>query len=134
MSGAMHARRQPVRRDAAIAAAVLGAAAVLAAAGLGRAAPAPRPILLKAREFLFDPKELTVRAGETTFEVRNEGAIEHNFVVEDAAKKALVEIAIIEAGKTESAKATLRAGTYAYVCTLPGHREAGMIGVLRVQP
>jgi uncharacterized cupredoxin-like copper-binding protein len=98
------------------------------------AAPAPARVLIKARDFLFDPKEVTVRAGDLTFEIKNEGAIEHNFIIEDAARKALAEIAIIDAGKTAEVKVALRAGTYPFVCTLPGHREAGMQGTLRVQP
>ena len=99
------------------------------------AAPAAGPkVLLKAREFLFEPKEVTVRAGEITFEIKNEGSIEHNFIIEDSGKKKVAEIAVIDAGKTDDVKATLRSGTYAFACTLPGHREAGMHGTLRVQP
>jgi uncharacterized cupredoxin-like copper-binding protein len=99
------------------------------------AAPAAGPkVLLKAREFLFEPKEITVRAGEITFEIKNEGSIEHNFIIEDSGKKKVAEIAVIDAGKTDDVKATLRSGTHAFACTLPGHREAGMHGTLRVQP
>jgi uncharacterized cupredoxin-like copper-binding protein len=110
---------------------------VLAAAAWtpGAAAPAPtRPLLIKAREFVFEPKEVTVRSGEITFEVKNEGAIEHNFVLEDSAQKRVAQIAVIEAGKTEDLKVMLRPGTFAIVCNLPGHKDAGMTGTLRVQP
>lgn len=75
-----------------------------------------------------------MRAGEVTFEIKNEGAIEHNFVIEDGNRRPLAEIAIIDTGKSAEVKATLRAGTYPFACTLPGHREAGMHGTLRVQP
>jgi plastocyanin len=118
--------------------AIVAVMTVLAARPAGPpilAAPAPGlKVLLKAREFLFEPKEITVRAGEITFEIKNEGSIEHNFIIEDSGKKKVAEIAIINAGKTDDVKATLRPGTYAYVCTLPGHREAGMHGTLRAQP
>lgn len=101
----------------------------------GAAAPAPpRPLLIKAREFVFEPKEVTVRSGEITFEVKNEGAIEHNFVLEDSAQKRVAQIAVIEAGKTEDLKVMLRPGTFAIICNLPGHKDAGMTGTLRVQP
>ncbi len=112
-----------------LAAGVVGPAAVQT-----HAAPAPARVLIKARDFLFDPKEVTVRAGELTFEIKNEGAIEHNFVIEDGNRRPLAEIAIIDTGKSAEVKATLRAGTYPFACTLPGHREAGMHGTLRVQP
>lgn len=101
----------------------------------GLAAPAaPRPILIKAREFAFEPKELTARAGEVTFDVKNEGSLEHNFIIEDAARKTVAQIPVIEAGKTEDLKVSLRPGTYAIVCNLPGHKDAGMTGTVRVQP
>lgn len=101
---------------------------------LAAPAPSPRPVLMKAREFVFDPKEVTVRAGEVTFEVKNEGSIEHNFLIEDVNRRTLAQIPIIEPGKTEDVKVTIRPGTYPIVCSLPGHKEAGMTGTLRVQP
>jgi uncharacterized cupredoxin-like copper-binding protein len=128
----------PVRFGTARSAAFALAAAVAVVAMIsgvpGFAAPAPPKVLIKARDFSFDPKEVTVRAGEVTFEIKNEGSIEHNFIIEDGNRRKVAEIAIIEAGKTDDVKATVRPGAYAFVCTLPGHREAGMVGVLRAQP
>jgi uncharacterized cupredoxin-like copper-binding protein len=89
---------------------------------------------VKAKEFAFEPREVAVRPGDVAFVVRNLGAIEHNFVIEDAARKTLGEIAIIAPGKTEQLRLVLRAGSYAMVCTLPGHKDAGMSGVLIVGP
>lgn len=65
--------------------------------------------------------------------MRNEGAIEHNFVVEDGAKAKVAEIAVVEAGQTLQTHAVLRPGTCTFFCSLPGHREAGMAGTLKVQ-
>jgi len=53
---------------------------------------------LKAREFFYEPKELTAPSGEVMVSVKNEGAIEHNFVLEDSARKKVAEIPIIEPG------------------------------------
>jgi uncharacterized cupredoxin-like copper-binding protein len=109
------------------------AVAVAAGAPL-RAAPPSKPVVIKAREFLFEPTEVAVRAGGVAFEIKNEGAIAHNFVIEDSARKKVAEIAAVAAGKADGVKASLRRGTYGFACTLPGHREAGMQGTLRVQP
>lgn len=112
-------------------------ACVLTAAPLGfapRGWAAPiSPVLVTARDFAFEPKDVTVRAGEVSFAVRNEGVIEHNLAIEDGTRK-IAEIPVIIPGKTEQLRVVLRAGSYAIVCTLPGHREAGMQGTLRVQP
>jgi len=112
----------------------LGPALVLLLVAAELAGSAPRPVLIKMREFAFDPKDVVVKAGEVIFAVKNEGAIEHNFIVEDGARKNMAQIAVLDAGKTEELKVTLRGGTYGIVCTLPGHKDAGMIGTLRVQP
>jgi uncharacterized cupredoxin-like copper-binding protein len=96
----------------------------------GRAASTS--VQLTAKEFLYEPKEATAGAGEVVFVVKNAGAIEHNFVLLNAAQKKIAEIAVIEPGTTAEVKATVTPGTYAIVCTLPGHKEAGMVGTLRV--
>jgi len=120
-----------------LAAGWLAAAAALAAALAGHsglAAPAlPAPVQVRAKEFAFDPRELVLPPGELTFQVKNDGAIEHNFAIEDGAGKALGQIPIIAPGATETLRVTLRPGRLAMVCTLPGHREAGMHGTITVR-
>lgn len=68
-------------------------------------------------------------AGDVTFVVTNPSTIAHNFVLEGNGVKA--------ASKTIAAKKSanltlkgLAPGEYAIVCTLPGHREAGMVARL----
>jgi len=113
-----------------------GAAAMLA---LGGQTPmtrpgdaAPKAVTLVAREFLYEPPEATAKAGDVTFVVKNAGAIEHNFVLQDAAQKKIAEIAVIEPGATAEVNGTVAPGTYLIVCSLPGHRQAGMIATLKV--
>lgn len=110
---------------------------LLLAAGVGlwpsrmsRAAQAT--VELRAREFLYEPKEVTTPPGAVVFVVRNEGAIEHNFVLDDAIGKKVAEIPVIEPGATAEVTATLAPGAYTIVCTLPGHRQAGMVATLKV--
>ena len=91
------------------------------------------PAALNASEFKWTPKEVTVAAGEVTFAVTNKGTIEHNFVVEDAKGKALKQFDGIQPGKTVQVKVALKAGKYTIACTVPGHREAGMVGTLIVK-
>ena len=116
--------------------ALTAAAWSLLAAALTRgalSAPAPQTIKVIAREFAYEPKEFTARSGEIVFNVENAGAIEHNFLIDDAAKKTLAKVAVISSGETERVRVTLRAGVYAIYCDLPGHREAGMAAPLRVR-
>lgn len=96
----------------------------------GRAAGVP--VELSAKEFLYEPKEATAQPGPVRFVVRNVGAIEHNFVLEDPAGKKVAEIAVIEPGTTAQVTATVSPGAYTIACTLPGHRQAGMVAALKV--
>jgi uncharacterized cupredoxin-like copper-binding protein len=106
----------------------------IAMARLGQGWAATPAVMFKASEFLYKPGEGTAHAGEVVFVVKNEGAIEHNFVIQDAARKNVAEIAIIEPGTTTQVRAAVAPGTYAIFCTLPGHREAGMVATLVVVP
>ncbi len=110
---------------------LLAIGVTLAAAQWGRAATAS--VQLKAKEFLYEPKELTAQPGEVVFVIKNEGAIEHNFVLQDAAQKKVAEVAVIEPDTIAHVKAVLAPGTYSIVCTLPGHRQAGMVATLRIR-
>ncbi len=112
-----------------------GVALALACAvsGISMSAGAATSVSIGAREFSFVPKDVTVPAGEVTFVVKNAGVIEHNFVLEDKAKKKAAEIPILEPAQTLEVKATLKPGVYRIYCTLPGHKDAGMVGTLTVQ-
>ena len=98
------------------------------------AAAAPRTVKVKAFEFAYEPKQITVPPGAVVFEVTNTGSIEHTFLIDDPAKKLLGKIAVISPGKTEKLTVTLRAGVHTIYCDLAGHREAGMVASLKVQP
>jgi len=102
------------------------------------AAPAPPPappslsLSVVAREFVYEPKDLLAKAGEVTFTVRNTGAVEHDFVVENAAKKLVAEARPFPAGKTVQVKARL----VLQHPRAPGGRDAGdpARGALRCAP
>lgn len=94
------------------------------------AAPAVR---VMAGEFFFAPKEVSAAPGEITFTIKNGGAIEHDFVVENSGGKRLAEIPVIEPGQTLETTVMIQAGTYTIYCSLPGHREAGMVARLSVR-
>jgi uncharacterized cupredoxin-like copper-binding protein len=91
-------------------------------------------VRLVAEEFRFTPNDLTIQTGDIAFAVTNRGEIEHNLAVDDPGGARVIQIAIIEPGETKSIVVSLPAGSYVIYCTLPGHREAGMVATLRVKP
>jgi uncharacterized cupredoxin-like copper-binding protein len=89
---------------------------------------------LVAKEFVLIPKDTAVQAGNVTLIVKNQGAIEHNLVVDIQRGQPVAQIAIIEPGETRRVEISLRPGTYRLYCNLPGHEDAGMVATLRVNP
>lgn len=79
----------------------------------------------------FDKTQLTAKAGEVTIDFSNPSALEHNVAIEQDGEEIAKSETIAE-GET-SVSADLEPGTYTFLCTIPGHAEAGMQGVLTVR-
>jgi len=79
----------------------------------------------------FDKTELTAKPGKVTIDFDNPSAIPHNVVIEKDGKE-LAGFAPIAEGE-ESVSADLEAGTYTFICSVPGHAQAGMEGTLTVK-
>jgi plastocyanin len=82
-------------------------------------------------EIAFDKAELSAKAGRVTIDFDNPAAIPHNVVIEKDGEELAGFEPITEA--EESVSADLQAGSYQFVCTVPGHEEAGMVGTLTVE-
>lgn len=76
--------------------------------------------------------ELTASAGTNTVEMINDSSTPHNVVIEDEGGSVLAETDTVQA-ETVTTTAELEAGTYTYLCDVPGHAEAGMEGTLTVE-
>ncbi|MDX6634023.1 MAG: hypothetical protein QOF06_226 [Solirubrobacterales bacterium] len=82
-------------------------------------------------ELAFDKTELAAKPGKVTIDFDNPSAIPHNVVIEKDGE----ELAGFEpiAESKESVSADLESGSYTFLCTVPGHAEAGMEGTLSVE-
>lgn len=105
---------------------VLGASPARPAAAItGRAQATQVTVVMK--EFRFVLSVRSVHVGPVTFRLVNRGHLSHDFKI--AGKKS----AVIAPGKHGLLRVRFRkAGRYPYRCTLPGHADAGMKGVLKV--
>jgi plastocyanin len=83
---------------------------------------------VSASEMKFDPDAVAVEAGQVAVTLTNDGSIQHDLRIDGAGL-------FLEAGSGESVDGTvdLEAGSYQFFCTVPGHRDAGMEGVLEVR-
>lgn len=82
-------------------------------------------------QLAYITKVATAPAGALQIDSKNESATPHDIAIEGNG--------VDEGGKTVSSggvstvSVTLKAGEYTYYCTLPGHREGGMLGKLTVK-
>ncbi len=78
----------------------------------------------------FEPTTLTVKAGNVTFEFTNDAPVGHDFVIEQDGEKVAGTDVITKSSTTLDTE--LKAGEYAFYCSVAGHRQAGMEGKLTV--
>jgi Cu+-exporting ATPase len=118
--------------------AFLGVVALLALGLAGGVYAADRAIDASAqrveivgRNVAFEPSEIRIQAGRwTVVEFSNADPIFHDWMVEGLAN--------VDAGARPGQTTSLRfvidePGSYTYLCTVPGHEEAGMVGTLIVE-
>ena len=92
-------------------------------------AAAAQGVTVNAIDIAWDPTRMTIPANiDVTVTIPNLGASVHTFVIE--ALGIDVEIA---PGATQTVVINAAAGTYDFICDVPGHAEAGMIGTLTVE-
>jgi uncharacterized cupredoxin-like copper-binding protein len=114
-------------------------AATTPAATTGTPAPASSPaasstVNLEANasgQLSFNTTKLSAKAGKVTIEMANMSPTEHNVTIAQGSK--VLGATPTFAGGKKAITLTLAAGTYTFYCSVPGHRQAGMEGVLTVQ-
>ncbi|HEX3173950.1 MAG TPA: plastocyanin/azurin family copper-binding protein [Solirubrobacterales bacterium] len=82
-------------------------------------------------QIAFDTTALSSKPGKVTIDFTNPAALEHDVAIAQEGKQLAVSETIVK-GKT-SVTADLSPGTYTFLCTVPGHAEAGMEGTLTVK-
>ena len=126
---------------------------VLLSACTSRASQPATELTVEMTDFAYTPSSITVPAGQpVTLTLNNTGNIEHDFVIESID----VETEVIRdngsnahhahgaernydlhvsarPGETSIVLVTIaKSGTYKIICSVEGHKEAGMIGELIV--
>jgi plastocyanin len=86
-------------------------------------------INLSAVDIAFDLKEIEASADtEFTITITNNGQAEHDFVIDELG----VDSGPIAAGESVTVTINAPAGEYTFYCSVPGHRQAGMEGTLKL--
>lgn len=89
-------------------------------------------IILTAKDIAYDPTSITILADAlpVTIVMENVGAAEHDFVIDSLdievhAQPGTTAEIVIPAGAAPS--------EYQFYCSIPGHKEAGMVGTLTIE-
>jgi plastocyanin len=77
----------------------------------------------------FSPSDLEAHEGDITLSLHNLDAFPHDFTIDELG----VAIAV-EANASVDATFSASPGVYEFYCSIPGHRESGMVGTLTVLP
>jgi len=87
----------------------------------------PGTTLITATEFAYSPALVDV-SSDATLMLRNEGAVYHDLRIDG------IDDFSLEALPNEEATGSIRLepGSYVLFCSVPGHREAGMVAELQV--
>jgi plastocyanin len=85
----------------------------------------------KEGQLEYNTKSLTAKAGKVTVDFSNPAPLAHNVTIESSSG-ASVGATPTFTGGSKKLTVTLKAGTYKFFCSVPGHRQAGMEGTLTV--
>lgn len=84
-------------------------------------------VKVEAKDIAFAPSEISAKAGTVKFQLVNSGLLPHDLTIAGKGK------IVVAKGETKAAEFKLSKGTYAFYCSVAGHREAGMVGKLIVE-
>ena len=79
----------------------------------------------------FNTDALSAKAGAVRITLTNPSPVQHNITLQTP--QGVKGGPTVAKGGTSTVQATLKAGTYTYYCSVPGHRQAGMQGTLTVK-
>ncbi|HEX3691301.1 MAG TPA: plastocyanin/azurin family copper-binding protein [Solirubrobacteraceae bacterium] len=80
----------------------------------------------------YDKKSLSAKAGKVTITMTNMSPEDHNITIQQGTNGSVLGSTPSFKGGTKSVSVSLKAGTYTFYCSVPGHRAGGMVGTLTV--
>jgi plastocyanin len=88
-------------------------------------------VAVEAGDMFFEPSEFSVAPGGTIV-LNNAGMLEHNLAVDEWGGEVIPVLASGENGEYTVPEDAAVGDSYEFYCSVPGHKEAGMVGTLTV--
>ena len=99
----------------------------------GGAAGGGGTVDISAQDFSFAPSDPTVKSGEVTFTMTNDGQTAHSLEIEDVNGSDAEIEGDVAPGQSGTLKVNLKPGTYEFYCPVDDHKEMGMEGEITVK-
>jgi uncharacterized cupredoxin-like copper-binding protein len=103
-----------------------------AASTTGGAAGGGQTVDMTAADFKFDPSDQTVKSGDVTFKLTNDGQTTHSLEIEDVNGQDQELEGDVSPGQSGTLKVNLPPGKYEFYCPVGNHKEMGMEGEITV--
>ena len=88
---------------------------------------------LTATDFKFDPSDPTVKSGNVTFNMKNDGQVTHSLEIEDVTPGQDKELeGSVSPGSSGKLTVDLKPGKYEFYCPIANHKQMGMEGEITV--
>src|SRR4051794_27841714 len=88
---------------------------------------------LTATDFKFDPSQPSVKSGNVTFNLKNDGQVTHSLEIEDVNGQDKELESEVSAGQSGQLTVNLPPGKYEFYCPVSNHKELGMEGEVTVK-
>jgi mono/diheme cytochrome c family protein len=85
-------------------------------------------------QLAYTVSSATAPAGRLVIDSRNASGIGHDIAIQEGTSGAVLATGkVVSNGGVSTVAVTLRPGRYTFYCTVPGHRQGGMLGTLTVR-
>ena len=99
----------------------------------GAGGGAGQTVDMTAADFKFDPSDTTVKSGNVTFNLKNQGQAPHSLEIEDVNGQDQEIEGEVTPGQSGTLKVNLPPGKYEFYCPVANHKEMGMEGDITVK-
>ena len=87
---------------------------------------------MTAADFKFNPSDPTVKSGDVTFNLKNDGQESHSLEIEDVNGQDQEIEGEVSPGQSGTLRVNLPPGKYEFYCPVTNHKEMGMEGEITV--
>jgi uncharacterized cupredoxin-like copper-binding protein len=99
----------------------------------GASAGGGQTVDMTAADFKFNPSDPTVKSGDVTFNLKNDGQTSHSLEIEDVNGQDQEIEGEVSPGQSGMLKVNLPPGKYEFYCPVANHKEMGMEGEITVK-